>query len=1570
MKHFFCFFIGFCFLFNAYSQGTIQPAGPTTFCVGGSVMLRINGAAAGSTYQWTKDGTNVPGAVAVTYTATTNGSYSTVVTTAGTPTTLTPVIVTVIIPPVANFTFTTNNQCSSVPIAFTNNSASGLSYLWSFGDPNSGTNNTSTDKDPIHRFKGTSGNGTQNFSVRLTATDSYGCTGTQSATISTKQSPDTTLGGTGFTTYQGLPYFRQCQSISSVFNFTNPLQANKVAYKIIWGDDTPDFNATSFITTPHTYAVGTHTLQYIVTGSNGCVDTGSNYVFVGENPSVGLAGGANNICEGTRLTFSIDQTETSKNTAGTTYILSFNDKTPSVILPHPPPLTVSHTFDTTSCGAPVTGTYNNSFFFSIVASNACGNKEGLFRPIYVSSKPVAAYTISPNDTTCVGTAMTFTNTSLNRNIDNNGVCSDGNGVWSILPSSGWSLTGGSRRGDDFGLADPSTWDPGSKNLTLNFTAPGTYAVKLKIGNGTCGSDSIVKTICVNPAPTAAFIIDKDTGCAPFQVTATSAPATAMSCGNSTYSWSVQYIRTTGCLPDTASYTYINGTSPNSLNPQFRFLNPGSYTIRLTVFGPGNTCSTTAQVKTVIVKGKPSVSITSPASVCTGTPFNPAATANCYITQATYAWSFPGGNPSSSPLLKPDTIRYPSPGSYSIQLTASNECGDTNVNKLLTVNDMPIAVAGETQSICGTSATMKATPPVNATGGWSRVSGPTSFNITTPASPTTTITGLVAGTYVFKWEITNASCTTSANVTIVVTPGGISAIAGPDQKVCIPNPVTLNGNNPNPGTGLWTRVSGPNIPVITNDRSPSTTVTGTVAGTYVFRWSISNGNCSASADDVQVIIDDSVTTASAGVTQNICGTTTTLAANTPVIGSGQWTMISGPNTPTITNPFVPNTTITGLIPGNYMFRWTITNGVCSTFATVNVVVASGATTAIAGKDRVVCRTTSLSLEGNTPVAGTGTWTKVSGPNTPAFTTDSSPTTTVTGLIPGTYVFRWTITFSTCPPNHDDVQITVQNLKAAFTPQGIITCKTDTTILHQSDIVYTGNDQLQYKWVINNQTISTGATLSYRYLLPAGSTLPYSFNTSMIVTNTAGCADTARGAVVIQQSVKASFDLVNSNTCVPFVLQVSNTSVNAVSYKWLINGLQVSTAPSPVLPISLPSTPYTVTLIADNNAGCKPDTFSRTFRTPATPEALFTVNESVGCDGFLNIAINNQTTGADNYTWIWSDGTPNSNFSNPTHLYNVIGKYPVILIAGNGVCTDTAIVNVQITKKPLVNFSTDKSNDCDSVRVSFTNLSTPVNNFLWYFGDGTTSTTNNPVKTFAPRVTPYTVKLVATDALGCKDSATKPNLITAQLPPAANFLVSPRAVIEVPDHTFNFINTTPQNNNYRYTWNFGDGAFPENTRNASHRYKDTGKYVVSLTVFDNTTNCSKTVSQGVQITGFAGYLFVPNAFQPSNTNPLLKTFLPVGKGLCRYRLQIFTTWGQKVFETVSLDNRGTPNEGWNGLYNGSNTYNQGKTVQQDNYIWRIDAYFKNGNDCSNPVEWKGMEYPNETQLKRVGSITLIR
>jgi hypothetical protein len=109
----------------------------------------------------------------------------------------------------------------------------------------------------------------------------------------------------------------------------------------------------------------------------------------------------------------------------------------------------------------------------------------------------------------------------------------------------------------------------------------------------------------------------------------------------------------------------------------------------------------------------------------------------------------------------------------------------------------------------------------------------------------------------------------------------------------------------------------------------------VAGTtYTLRWTISNAPCAASTDDVVINLGANPA-ANAGPDQTVCALTATLAGNTPTVGTGAWTKVSGPGTVTFGNANSPTSSATVSAAGSYTLRWTITNASCT--ATDDVVL---------------------------------------------------------------------------------------------------------------------------------------------------------------------------------------------------------------------------------------------------------------------------------------------------------------------------------------------------------------------------------------------------------------------------------------------------------------------------------------------------------------------------------------------------------------------------------------------------------------------------------------------------------
>ena len=343
-----------------------------------------------------------------------------------------------------------------------------------------------------------------------------------------------------------------------------------------------------------------------------------------------------------------------------------------------------------------------------------------------------------------------------------------------------------------------------------------------------------------------------------------------------------------------------------------------------------------------------------------------------------------------------------------------------------------AIAGPDQEQCATSTfTMAATPVTVGEGTWSIISGP--GTITNPSSPTTTVTGVTEGDgsvpTILEWTVTNSSCpnnTDQVSLTNYTIPS--VADAGVDQEQCNLGDFTLAGNIPSSGSGLWS-IEGPaNGAVITTPTANNSTVTGLTAGNSVtLRWTISNGVCTDSFDEVLLTNNALVDPAVAGSDQEQCETSIFTMAATPVtIGIGTWSIVSGPGT--ITNPSSPTTTVTGITAGDgsvpTILEWTVTNGNCvPNIDQVSLINYSAPTIADAGTDQGLCSLGDFTLSGNVPVTGSALW-SIQGPaNGAVITTPNDPASTVTGLIEGASVtLHWTISHGVCPDSFDEVILT--------------------------------------------------------------------------------------------------------------------------------------------------------------------------------------------------------------------------------------------------------------------------------------------------------------------------------------------------------------------------------------------------------------------------------------------------------------------------------------------------------------------------------------------------------------------
>src|SRR5436190_2816314 len=184
------------------------------------------------------------------------------------------------------------------------------------------------------------------------------------------------------------------------------------------------------------------------------------------------------------------------------------------------------------------------------------------------------------------------------------------------------------------------------------------------------------------------------------------------------------------------------------------------------------------------------------------------------------------------------------------------------------NQNPTANAGADQTTTSTSVTLNGSgsdPDGSiASYAWSKVSG-SGGTITSPSSASTTVTGLSAGTYTFRLTVTDdkgATASDDVNVTVNSLPPPPNqpptANAGPDQTINFPvlRSATLSGSGSDPDGSIvsysWSKVSGIGGN-ITSPNSASTTVTGLVVGTYIFRLTVTDDKGATDTDDVTITV---------------------------------------------------------------------------------------------------------------------------------------------------------------------------------------------------------------------------------------------------------------------------------------------------------------------------------------------------------------------------------------------------------------------------------------------------------------------------------------------------------------------------------------------------------------------------------------------------------------------------------------------------------------------------------------------------------------------------------------------
>jgi len=531
-----------------------------------------------------------------------------------------------------------------------------------------------------------------------------------------------------------------------------------------------------------------------------------------------------------------------------------------------------------------------------------------------------------------------------------------------------------------------------------------------------------------------------------------------------------------------------------------------------------------------------------------------------------------------------------------------------------------------------------------------------------------------------------------------------------------------------------------------------------------------------------------------------------------------------------------------------------------------------------------------------------------PNNPPATSrwnfgDASPEVTIqnpTHNFPaaGTYTVSLIVS-NACGSDTFAQQVTITSV-----PSPVALFSLDTTAC--SSLVTFNNfstNQTSQQWLFGDGNVSSALNPVHTY------TSSGNYTVTLIATNS--CAsDTNSLTFNLDPFTTPVADFnVQPNACNITVNPINN-STEATNYSWDFgDGLPVDTATSPSHTFPTSGT-YTITLVALNNCGS--DTVSQPVTVTSIPPAtaLFTA-DTTACSSL--VTFNNLSTNQDTQLWLFDDGGSDT-LQNPSHSYTAAGSYSVILIVENACSVDTfaSKLNLLPFLQPVADFNA-LSSPC-SFDVALDNNSANALTYQWAFGDGNTSTVENPQHTYTSQDS-FLIQLTAINDCGI-DSISQ--IFSPDLTPG----IADFDVVAVPCSQ-DIIIRNKSNNAFSYFWNFGDNT-TDSTSITKHTYLNAGTYSVQLFV-NRGTLCEDELTKSVTLSEEQGAILIPNVFSP-NADKSNDIFEIIGVKECLpFELTIFNRWGEMVFK--STDRKIS----WDGFY-------KGKPQPAGVYVYMLNAIGK--------------------------------
>ena len=728
-----------------------------------------------------------------------------------------------------------------------------------------------------------------------------------------------------------------------------------------------------------------------------------------------------------------------------------------------------------------------------------------------------------------------------------------------------------------------------------------------------------------------------------------------------------------------------------------------------------------------------------------------------------------------------------------------------------------------------------------------------------------------GTYTIQLTATNGNGSNSISKTNYIT---VFAPPSPDFSVdasggCAPLRVKFN-NNTLPGTGSiasqeWSMGEG----TVYSSSNPTHKYANT--GTYTVNLTVTNtAGCTRSVTKSGFIQVNTGVKPDFSVSAPLnCKPPETFTFRNLSSGVGtmsyQWIWGDGNNT----FGFAPSHTYTGIGPYTVQLVAKSSLGCFDTIRKTNVILLRNIQTQFNVPDQA-CVTETIQLSNtSTQNATTTRWNLGDGTTSSLNSFLKSYTST------GTFPVKMVNTYRDCKDSVVKDIIIHPKPRSNFRVLNAASCKAPHSVQFQEVTI----GAVSWNWDFGDGSSSNNPNPQHTYLNNGD------FNVRLIVTNANGCSDTIIKRSVVRIAPPVLNPLIVPNGgCSPLTVQffANSTSLDSIqSWEWdLGNGVRsfnrntINTYDSGT---------YSIKLKIQTTQGCLDSILlTNAVRAGTKPTASFTINKSTAC-ALEPLQFQDLSTGNPN-EWKWEyKSIIFSDQQNPSYAINDTGTIRVKLTVFNNKCADSSFQSIQLLP-PIARFSYKVDCANNKLKVLFKDESIEASSFQWNFGDGNSSSLQNPEHTY-PSLGNYNIVLTASKG-NCSYKTSQRVLLFKEQPD----IQSSKTEVCKNDSILFIAIPNKKENILKYEWNFGNG-FLQSNDSIVYPFNQSGIYDVQLVITD-INNCTDTVlkndftriwgaTAGFQLSDSAICLKKPLRIQNTSfsdgTHPITQTQWNMGNGV---------------------------------------------------------------------------------------------